>query len=158
MPSRQGQMWLSWPRLCGRCKPHPCSCFTSSLFDLLAFHGEMRVSQHGVAHVSTLHQQFVYLVSKVLSHIALPNIGIFSTVLWRQQPVSAQVWSSSHNSKKGLFSLGLILYNLQFLPVESSVRGKTTISRHGLNQQSVIFIINLFSRATHNVDHVESCR
>lgn len=46
----------------------------ASLLYRLMFHGEMQVPQHKVAYVSTLHQQFVHLVSKMLSHMALPNI------------------------------------------------------------------------------------
>lgn len=74
---------------CGFCGPicaaggrlHPYSSFASILFDLLAFHGEIQVPQRKVVYVSTPHQQFVYLVSKMLSHIALPNRDAFCIVL-----------------------------------------------------------------------------
>lgn len=106
----------------------------SSLQQLqVSFLGEMQVPQHKVAYVSTAHQQYVCLVSKMLSHIALPNIDIFCIVLWRQQPVSAQVWSSSHNSRR-LVIIRMIVDELQFLPLGSCVRGTTTVSPHSLNQ------------------------
>ena len=95
MTSRQSGAFVA-PFQCSQCQPHPCSNSPHFLCDLLEFHGEMQVSQHKMVHLSKLHQ---HLFPKTLSHFAL-DISCSPLVLWRQQPASAQVWSSSHNSRE----------------------------------------------------------